>query len=330
MKKLIAILLVLFIAVGIAFAALSTKYQKYLDILKTGEYTIKGSYYGIDENGKKAATSSPMIIAGHEGNLFIQSEEGGAVLKILVKNEIIHMIDDEGKTVITMAGESDDPGSEYNILPMENPYVTSSGNGKLDGKSLYYEKFPDENYDENTLWFNGNTLYALQTPTSYLYFDSFSDKADASLFVIPEGYEVLDLMSLFSSMLTEDEDTTSAAASSDDEIDWEALLGDIDWSALFSDDSDWGSDWDDDEDWGWGYECRYYEFGILMGLNQEQAQAFNQAMVAMDCISWSFLEEYYSEDTGKYSLDTSKLGDILWMDDSDIGAINNLINKFKK
>jgi hypothetical protein len=59
--------------------------------------------------------------------------------------------------------------------------------------------------DKQTIyWYNGNDIYAIQEKSpeeNYAIFvSSITDKADASMFEIPAGYEIMsmqDLMSMF-------------------------------------------------------------------------------------------------------------------------------------
>ena len=334
MKKTIALLLILILAAGLAFAATSTRYQKYLNIFKKGEYTIKGRTYELDDNGKMASVSYPVVIAAKGGNFYIESAEDGMSLRFIVKDGVMNMIDDENKSIMAMEAEEED---QYNILPLESPEITSSGNGKLDNKNLYYEKYRDEYYDEYTLWFDGNNLYALQSPTSVVIFDSFTEKADDSLFVLPAGYEVVDLMTMFANMFAFADDTAAPAAtetSSDDEFDWTALLEGIDWGSLFSsDDSDWDdSDWSwDDSDWDvsdWQYDAQYEALGVLFGLTEEQASDFMMSMAAIETAYWYSMNQHYNTETGRYDLTLNDLDDFLT--ENEIEAIRKLTGAFKK
>ena len=325
MKKTVLILLVLVFAAGIAFAATSTRYQKYLNIFKKGEYTVKGRTYQLDDSGKMAKDSNPVIIAAKGGNFYIESAEDGIAMRFIVKDGVLNMIDDENKSIMTLEAEE---GQQYNILPVESPDITSSGNGKLDNKNLYYEKYRDEYYDEYTLWYDGNNLYALQTPTAVVIFDSFTEKADDSLFVLPAGYETVDLMTMFANMFSFADDTPAETeTSSDEEFDWASLFEGVDWSSLFSDDSDWGdSDWDwDDSDWE--YDPQYQALGMLFGLTEDQAFDFMVAMSTMDTLYWYGLNQYYNTETGRYDL---TLKDLDWLAETEIDTIKLLTGIFKK
>ncbi len=326
MKKTIALLIVLVLCAGLAFAATSTRYQKYLNIFKKGEYTIKGRSYQLDDNGQMSKDSNPVVIAASGRNFYVEAAEDGIVLKFIIKDGVMNMIDDEKKSIMAMEAEEDE---QYNILPLESPEITSSGNGKLNNKNLYYEKYRDEYYDEYTMWFDGNNLYALQSPTSVVVFDSFSEKADASLFVLPAGYETVDLMTMFANMFAYADDTAAPAAtetSSDDEFDWTALLEGIDWSSLFSDDSD-GSDWSWDDDDDWEYEPQYQALGMLFGLTEDQARDFMITITTVENLYWYSLNQYYNTETGRYDLTVK---DLDWLAPSEIEAIEKLTGIFKK
>lgn len=325
MKKTIALLIVLVLCAGLAFAATSTRYQKYLNIFKKGEYTIKGRSYQLDDNGQMSQDSNPVVIAASGRNFYVEAAEDGIVLKFIVKDGVMNMIDDENKSIMAMEAEEDE---QYNILPLESPEITSSGNGKLNNKNLYYEKYRDEYYDEYTMWFDGNNLYALQSPTSVVVFDSFSEKADSSLFVLPAGYETVDLMTMFANMFAFADDTAAPAAtetSSDDEFDWTALLEGVDWSSLFSDDSD-SSDWSWDED-DWEYEPQYQALGMLFGLTEDQARDFMITITTVENLYWYSLNQYYNTETGRYDLTVK---DLDWLAPSEIEAIEKLTGIFKK
>ncbi len=326
MKKTIALLIVLVLCAGLAFAATSTRYQKYLNIFKKGEYTIKGRSYQLDDNGQMSQDSNPVVIAASGRNFYVEAAEDGIVLRFIVKDGVMNMIDDENKSIMAMEAEEDE---QYNILPLESPEITSSGNGKLNNKNLYYEKYRDEYYDEYTMWFDGNNLYALQSPTSVVVFDSFSEKADASLFVLPAGYETVDLMTMFANMFSFADDTpaeTAAGTSSDEEFDWTALLEGIDWGSLFSDDSD-GSDWSWDDDDDWEYEPQYQALGMLFGLTEDQARDFMITITTVENLYWYSLNQYYNTETGRYDLTVK---DLDWLAPSEIEAIEKLTGIFKK
>ena len=325
MKKTIALLIVLVLCAGLAFAATSTRYQKYLNIFKKGEYTIKGRSYQLDDNGQMSKDSNPVVIAASGRNFYVEAAEDGIVLRFIVKDGVMNMIDDENKSIMAMEAEEDE---QYNILPLESPEITSSGNGKLNNKNLYYEKYRDEYYDEYTMWFDGNNLYALQSPTSVVVFDSFTEKADDSLFVLPAGYETVDLMTMFANMFAYADDTPASAAtetSSDDEFDWTALLEGVDWSSLFSDDSD-SSDWSWDED-DWEYEPQYQALGMLFGLTEDQARDFMITITTVENLYWYSLNQYYNTETGRYDLTVK---DLDWLAPSEIEAIEKLTGIFKK
>ena len=326
MKKTIALLIVLVLCAGLAFAATSTRYQKYLNIFKKGEYTIKGRSYQLDDNGQMSKDSNPVVIAASGRNFYVEAAEDGIVLRFIVKDGVMNMIDDENKSIMAMEAEEDE---QYNILPLESPEITSSGNGKLNNKNLYYEKYRDEYYDEYTMWFDGNNLYALQSPTSVVVFDSFSEKADASLFVLPAGYETVDLMTMFANMFAYADDTAAPAAtetSSDDEFDWTALLEGIDWSSLFSDDSD-SSDWSWDDEDDWEYDPQYEALGMLFGLTEDQARDFMITITTVENLYWYSLNQYYNTETGRYDLTVK---DLDWLAPSEIEAIEKLTGIFKK
>ena len=326
MKKTIALLIVLVLCAGLAFAATSTRYQKYLNIFKKGEYTIKGRSYQLDDNGQMSKDSNPVVIAASGRNFYVEAAEDGIVLRFIVKDGVMNMIDDENKSIMAMEAEEDE---QYNILPLESPEITSSGNGKLNNKNLYYEKYRDEYYDEYTMWFDGNNLYALQSPTSVVVFDSFSEKADPSLFVLPAGYETVDLMTMFANMFAYADDTPASAAtetSSDDEFDWTALLEGVDWSSLFSDDSD-SSDWSWDDDDDWEYEPQYQALGMLFGLTEDQARDFMITITTVENLYWYSLNQYYNTETGRYDLTVK---DLDWLAPSEIEAIEKLTGIFKK
>jgi len=325
MKKTIALLIVIVLCAGLAFAATSTRYQKYLNIFKKGEYTIKGRSYQLDDNGQMSQDSNPVVIAASGRNFYVEAAEDGIVLRFIVKDGVMNMIDDENKSIMAMEAEEDE---QYNILPLESPEITSSGNGKLNNKNLYYEKYRDEYYDEYTMWFDGNNLYALQSPTSVVVFDSFSEKADASLFVLPAGYETVDLMTMFANMFAYADDTAAPAAetSSDDEFDWTALLEGIDWGSLFSDDSD-SSDWSWDDEDDWEYDPQYEALGMLFGLTEDQARDFMITITTVENLYWYSLNQYYNTETGRYDLTVK---DLDWLAPSEIEAIEKLTGIFKK
>ena len=312
MKKTLSVALLLVVLAGALFAATSTRYDKYLKIFTSGEYTLKGTVYEYDENGKKSDAASPVTLAEHAGGIYIQTTVGGAVSKAIIKDGLYYMISDEEKSILTMPMEGSE--SEDILVSKTAPDVKSSGNGKLDNKSLFYEKYNNADDDEVTLWYEGNNLYAIQSPLSILYIQSVEQKADASLFVIPQDYTVMDLSALFADMFTmEDDSYSSDTSSSTDEED------SFDWSSLFG---DWDMDFDGTE--------RYKELGMAFGLTEKQAEDFESEMFALSYVWWSEVNEFYDEEKGKYTFTEQQFKDASDLDDDDMKNIRSLINRFRK
>ena len=311
MKKALTVALMLLVLAFALFAATSTRYEKYLKIFTSGEYTLKGTLYEFDEDGKKPEAGSPVVLAEHEGGIYIQTTDGPAVQKAIIKDGTYYMIDDESKSILSMASEGEE--SEEILVSKTAPEVTSSGNGKLDDRSLYYEKYRNANDDEVTTWYDGNNLYAIQNPLYILYIQSVEQKADASLFVIPQDYTVMDLSALFADMFSMEDDSNSydtSYSTDDEEYDWSSMLG------------DWDMDFDGTE--------RYKELGMAFGLTEQQAEEFEKEMFAFSYVWWSEVNEYYDEEKGKYTFTEQQFKDASYLDDDDMKNIRSLINRFRK
>lgn len=315
MKKTLTVALMLLVLACALFAATSTRYEKYLKIFTGGEYTLKGTIYEFDENGKKTEAGSPVVLAESGGAIYIRQTSDTIDTKIVIKDGTYYMIDDASKSILSMAADGTE--SQDVLVSKTAPDVTSSGNGKLDNRSLFYEKYRNADDDEVTLWYDGNNLYAIQSPYNILYIQSVEQKADASLFNIPQDYSVLDLGAMLADMFTMEDDTSSydtSSYSNDYSVDEE-----FDWSSLF-------------EDWDWDYDDtqRYKELGMAFGLTEKQAEDFENEMFALSYVWWSEINEYYDEEKGKYTFTEQQFKDTSGLDDDDMKNIRSLINRFKK
>ena len=312
MKKTFALIIIGLVLVTAVCAATSTKFTKYGNIFKSGEYELKGTCYSLSSSGTKTGTGSPLLVAEHAGQYYMEATEGGESMRVLIQDGNISFISDAEKSIMTMTSDGDEDVTEF---PTSYD-IQSSGKANLDGKTYNYEKAKEADGTLTTYWYNGNDLYAIQSSGTIIYIDSISQKPDASLFRLPSGYTTMDLSSLFSDWGSSDDSSWGDWGSYDygySDTDWSSAFGDYDWSSLW--------DYNDTPD--------YYAFGVLMGLNNTQAQEFNQAMKAMEDIYWASLNEYYN-DNNMYDLKGQKLADVLYLDKDTEKQIQNLINKFKK
>ena len=78
MKKILAIILVALLAASCVFAATSTKFTKYGNIFKSGEYTLRGTTYMVTSSGTKTGTGSPLVVAEHKGSYYMEVTSDGA------------------------------------------------------------------------------------------------------------------------------------------------------------------------------------------------------------------------------------------------------------
>ena len=309
MKKTIVLFAVLLLCIDMLFAATSTRFTKYGKIFNTGEYTLKGQVQDFDSNGNAVGEAKPMLMVMSDGNMYIESIENGEKARIIYSTEgSMSIISDAEKSVLTISGDQ----SESNMAERFTAVVQyeTSGTERFNGKSLYFEKHTDEDGYITKYWYNGNDLYAIQTivndpdlaSNSAIIIESLEQKADKSLFKIPEDYTVTDLASLFSSF-------TDTSSDSSWEFDWDADDGDIDW------------------DWMW--TPHYYEFGLLMGLNEKQAQEFSDAMDSFGYIDWGSMNDYLDEN-GRYNIKGTTVQEINYLDSEQFENIKKLIDKFKK
>ena len=139
MKKTLTVALMLLVLACALFAATSTRYEKYLKIFTGGEYTLKGTIYEFDENGKKTEAGSPVVLAESGGAIYIRQTSDTIDTKIVIKDGTYYMIDDASKSILSMAADGTE--SQDVLVSKTAPEVTSSGNGKLDNRSLFYEKY---------------------------------------------------------------------------------------------------------------------------------------------------------------------------------------------
>ncbi len=263
----------------------------------------------------------------HAGQYYMDITADGENVKMILKDGKLYVIADSEKMVMVLPGDDEEAESMVQI-PSAFDY-SKSGNGRLDGKSLYYETLSGVTAVEETYWYNGSDLYAIQMKEaeadSAIFIDSIAQRVDSSLFNIPSNYEVMDLSDMGSWF--NDLDTSSSYDSSSDS-DWMAALEGVDWNSLFTD-SDWSSDSDDWSSWDYDDEPHYYAFGILMGLSNAQASAFEDIMYAFSTIEWDELNNYYDSDSNKYDLKGTSLTDAAYIGSYDLDYIKKLINKFK-
>ena len=326
MKKRIALVILGLLLATVVFAATSTRFSKYGNIFRSGEYTLNATIYELDSKGAKTGTGSPLIVAEHAGDYYMEATEGGERMRVILTGGKMNMISDSEKSIMVMSLDSMDESDTINMPDMID--VLSSGNDKLDGKSYYYEKSKDDDGIITTYWYNGNDLYAIQSESSIMYINSITQKADPKLFELPSGYEVMDLsdlMSMFGGM-----DYSSDYNYDDADYDWEAALAGIDWEALFGDSSswdsgdDWSYDWDDDTD----YSANYYCLGRYLGLTDSQAEEFSTAMYAIEYMNWGTLNNYATN--GTFDFQGQKLEDVAYLANYEMTALKKLVEGFKK
>jgi hypothetical protein len=335
MKKRIALILLGLILATALFAATSTRFTKYGNIFKSGEFLLKSTTYELDSRGAKVGNPSPVTVAEHAGSYYMEATENGETFKVLIKDGKMNMISDADKSIMVMS--MDDMDDSDTIDMPETVDVLSSGNDKLDGKTYYYEKAKAPDGTVSTYWYNGNDLYAIQSVDSIMYINSLTQKPDASLFEVPSGYEVMDMSSLFS--MFGDMGTDDYSSSSGDDYDWEAALAGIDWSALLGDSSSWdnwddysGDSWtyDSSSDYGWDYDSspNYYCLGRYLGLTDSQADEFSTAMYAIQYLDWGTLDTYVTN--GTYDFKGKKLEDVAYLASYEMTALRKLVEGFKK
>ncbi|MBR2281321.1 MAG: hypothetical protein IJ863_01720 [Spirochaetales bacterium] len=306
MKKIALALIAVLLLAGTLFAATSTRYVRYADIFRSRNFTLKGTSYTM-ENGRKTGDGYPLVVAEQGDSYYMEASENGSVVKVIISDGKYYMIDESSKSIIAMSMEGGDTDTDFIEFTDYAFEVLSSGNGKLDGKSLFYEKSINQDGDEYTCWYNGSTLAAIQFEDAIIYIDSLEQKVDSSLFVVPEsGYEILDLTSLFSEMSEWD-------WSSEDYGDYDYDFGDY----------NYGEYWYDTTRY-------YYALGIELGLDESQAQAFDEAMCALDYLDWGELNRYYDESTGLYDLQGSTIEDICYVDDYTMERLQGLIDLFRR
>ena len=334
MKKRIALIMLGLILVSVVFAATSTKFTKYGNIFRSHEYTLNATAYELDSKGNKTGTGSPLIVAEHAGDYYMEASDGGQTMKIVITDGKMNMISDAEKSIMVMPMDSMDDSDT--IRMPDTIDVTSSGNGKLDGKTYYYEKTTDTDGIVTTYWYNGNDLYAIQSDDMIMYINSIVQKADPSLFVVPTGYEVMDMSDLFSMFGDMDYSTDYSYG---DDYDWEAALAGIDWEALLGDSSSWdnwdsysGDDWTYDSSYDWDddydYSANYYCLGRYLGLTDSQAEEFTTAMNAIEYMNWGTLNTYVTN--GNFDFKGQKLEDVAYLAGYEMTALKKLVEGFKK
>ena len=320
MKKILAIILVALLAASCVFAATSTKFTKYGNIFKSGEYTLRGTTYMVTSSGTKTGTGSPLVVAEHKGSYYMEVTSDGESVRILIMDNVYYLISDTEKMIISMAYEPED---EEDLMKYPVSYdVQSSGNAKLDGKTCYYEKTKESDGSISTYWYDGNNLYAIQSSDAIVYITSVEQKADTSLFTLPTGYDVMDLTDL-SGLFGDWDDTDDYSdwySGGSGWDNWDSYSGDG-WTYDSSDSDYW---WDDDTD----YSPNYYSLGRYLGLTDSQAEEFSTAMYAIRYMDWGTLNSYATN--GTFDFKGQKLEDVAYLAGYEMTAIKKLIEGFKK
>ncbi len=312
MKKALLLIVLVVLCAGMVFAAPSTRFTKYGNIFKTGEFTVKASACEMDDSGNRVGQASPVTIAMRAGEYYMESADEGVSVRIILKSDgKLYMIEDNSKSMMILPAE----GENLMKFPASIDY-TKSGFAKFDGRALYYETVKEDD-KETTYWFNGYDLYAIQEKSEFMnssvFITSVTQKADASLFVLPVGYETMDLTSLADSLGSAFESTDVVEENSDG--DWLSSLEDVDWENLFG---------------SFDFDPHYYAFAIMMGLSDAQARDFEQSMEALDNIDWSSLNVYYDKDTGRYDLKGESLANAGEISFAEAQKIQQMMDKFKK
>ena len=316
MKKALLLVVAVLLVAGSLFAATSTKFSSYGSIFKKGEFTLTGKVYEINASGNRVGNGSPITVAMHAGEYYMEASEGGQTAKMILKQDgKLYIIDDGEKMIMILPGDD----SDSDLIQMPSTYdFTTSGNGKFDGKSLSYETVKEDGTD-TIYWYNGSSLYAIQTKdyssNSAIIIDSITQSASASLFTIPTGSQTMDMSDLGS--WGDSWGSSDYNWDSYDSTDWSELEN-LDWSSLFG-----------DLDWSYDPDPHYYAFAIMMGLNNTQARSFADAMSALSEIEWDMLNDYYDSDADRYNLNGTPLTDAAYISNSTVTQINNLLKKFK-
>ena len=312
MKKALLLIVLVVLCAGMVFAAPSTRFTKYGNIFISGDFTIKGTVSEMDSSGNRTGQTSPVTIALHAGEYYMQSSDEGVSVRVILKSDgKMYMIEDTSKTMMVLPAD----GAELMKFPPMLDY-NRSGFAKFDGRALYYETVKEDD-KETTYWFNGYDLYAIQensdSQNTAVFITSITQKADASLFVLPVGYETMDLTSLADSLGSAFESTDVVEENSDG--DWLSSLEDVDWENLFG---------------SFDFDPHYYAFAIMMGLSDAQARDFEQTIEAFNNIDWSALNECYDKDSGRYDLKGKTLANAGQVSVSEAMKIQQMMDKFKK
>lgn len=312
MKKTLLLIVLVVLCAGMVFAAPSTRFTKYGNIFKTGEFTVKASACEMDDSGNRVGQTSPVTIAMRAGEYYMESADEGVSVRIILKSDgKLYMIEDNSKSMMILPAE----GEDLMKFPASIDY-TKSGFAKFDGRALYYETVKEDD-KETTYWFNGYDLYAIQEKSEFMnssvFITSVTQKADASLFVLPVGYETMDLSTLADSLSSAFETTEIPEESPAG--DWLSSLEDIDWETFFAE---------------YDSEPHYYAFAVMMGLSDSQARNFEQTIEAFNNIDWSALNECYDKDSGRYDLKGKTLANAGQVSVSEAMKIQQMMDKFKK
>ncbi len=200
MKKLIALVLTLVLALGLAGCSVlgglgkpkgrSKTYQFYQD------YFVDGSYY---MELCDTSNNIPVTMAVDGNNIYVKTPSDGQEIIMIQNAEGSYMLMPDSMLYYDLGGQDltssfPDYSEEAPTEEIEN-YMTT-GNMDFDGGKYYYEAFKSGGDSSIRYLFDGDKLaytiiYNGEDPETIQEFYTVESDVDPSLFTIPDGYSPL-------------------------------------------------------------------------------------------------------------------------------------------
>lgn len=171
----------------------------YADMMKSGKYYMKYKT-SMDIEGQKMEVEASMAVSGED--MALSTKGSGYEANIIVKNNKSYMVDHQNKTVMLLADNANQQGTNQEgsqDINTDGIVYSSSGTGSFKGKTLPYEEYSTSD-GKIRYYFDGKKLCGVevtaQGSTIQMEILEMSNNVSDSMFEIPASYTKLDLQSL--------------------------------------------------------------------------------------------------------------------------------------
>ncbi len=153
--------------------------------------------YTITSEGPEGITEGSGSMAVEGANMAITSEmtvEGMAAKShIIIMGEDMYIVDDASKMIMIMSGGVDPAMTQGLITDYAGITKTGDGTGEIDGKSLPYEEYTDEETGAVVRYYlDGGQVYGIESTyegyNTVMIITNASSSVPPGAFDLPEGY----------------------------------------------------------------------------------------------------------------------------------------------